>query len=286
MALDKLTSGQDRLCEWLSEDSDHIIEQCDDILSLKEYKEIEKQTCPLKKMQVLLKIIIQKGEDTCQIFMDILKKNQEQYKQLQPFFNSHLQHTVWSPTVAADNTSVVTAREITGVKAKSLNITTEVIGPGSNSSGIFGGQAAQANYSASGNSLICADKISYTTIDGDINLSATVKSSQHSAEGNRSLPSSQDPAVKTIREHKDGLIDCLMGDCVFILNRVHARGIITSRQYQNLKDLQRSEETVVNLIDQVMSKGQQSCACLLNVLRESEVLETYPRLRDILKEPW
>ncbi|KAF3695124.1 hypothetical protein EXN66_Car010800 [Channa argus] len=75
-----------------------------------------------------------------------------------------------------------------------------------------------------------------------------------------------------------------MADCTFILNCVHTRDIITDREYQNLKDISKSEKTVINLLDLVMCKGQKSCTCLLEVLRESEVLKTYPQLRDIIKK--
>ncbi|XP_035517585.1 uncharacterized protein LOC118328088 isoform X1 [Morone saxatilis] len=96
--------------------------------------------------------------------------------------------------------------------------------------------------------------------------------------------SSQGPAVKIITEHKVELIVCLMADHSFILQHVHAKQIITDRQYQNMKHISQPEKTITNLIDQVICKGQETCSSFLEVLKQPDVLTTYPQLKHITKK--
>lgn len=86
-----------------------------------------------------------------------------------------------------------------------------------------------------------------------------------------------------ITEHKVELIECLMADHSFILQHVHAKHIVTDRQYQNLKHISQPEETVTNLIDQIILKGQRSCSLFLEILKEPDVLRTFPQLKEITK---
>lgn len=90
--------------------------------------------------------------------------------------------------------------------------------------------------------------------------------------------------MKTITEHKLELIDCLRADHSLILQHVHAKHIVTDRQYQNLKHILQPEETVTNLIDKLIVNGQNSCSLFLEVLKEPDILETYPQLREITKK--
>lgn len=85
--MDKLKSVQDKLCAGLSGDPDYILDQCGDILSVNEFREIQKQSSALDKMRVLLNIIIQKGEETCLRFIHILGQHKAHYHQLQRLFN-------------------------------------------------------------------------------------------------------------------------------------------------------------------------------------------------------
>ncbi|XP_037645550.1 uncharacterized protein si:dkey-10c21.1 isoform X1 [Sebastes umbrosus] len=186
-----------------------------------------------------------------------------------------------TPTLLADSNSVVIAREITNVTANSLSTKIET---GSSLTGNAVGPVLQADYTAHRGSVICADKISGGTL-GDIDLSVSVKTSQVCAGTvDEKLPSSQGSAVKMIIEHKVELIACLRADLSFILQHVHARHIVTDRQYQNLKHLSQPEETVINLIDQVIDKGQEYCLRFLDVLKDPDVLRTYPQLKDITKK--
>lgn len=88
--------------------------------------------------------------------------------------------------------------------------------------------------------------------------------------------------MRKIKKHKVELINCLMGD-VFILQCVHAKGILSPRQYGNLKHSSNPEQTVTNLIDLLMSKGEETCDQFLQILKDPEVDATYPQLKNIIK---
>ncbi|KAM4559418.1 uncharacterized protein PAE49_013832 [Odontesthes bonariensis] len=278
-AMDKLRSEQDRLSIWLSSDPDYIFDQCGDILTMNECKEVQKQTNATEKMAKLLKIIIDKGGNTCQSFLDILRQNQGRYQQLQQFFNSPI-HSSTTPTVFADKNSAVTCRKFTSSTAKSVSMKIETVrDPGRSPPGNAG--VSQADYTATGGSIICADQFSGVNIDGDINLSVSVKPSQaHAGAMEDTEQPPQGPDGKTIIKHKVELIGCLMVDPI-IVQHVCAKSIVTHKQYLGLKVLP-PEEAITKLIDQVIGKGEVTCAQFLEVLKKPEVLETYPQLKDIL----
>lgn len=89
--------------------------------------------------------------------------------------------------------------------------------------------------------------------------------------------------MRTIRQHKVELIDCLMADHSFILQHVHACDIVTDREYNKLKDSDTREKAVTELIDQVLAKGQNSCSRFIQVLKMPEILCTYPQLVEMTK---
>ncbi|XP_041858298.1 uncharacterized protein si:dkey-10c21.1 [Melanotaenia boesemani] len=282
--MDKLRSEQEKLSMWLSSDPDYILEQCGDILSINEWKEVQKQTAALQKTNKLLNIIIHKGGDTCQSFLEILRENEGRYQDLHQFFHPTTQGST-PPTVFADNSSAVTAREIKNLTAKDLTTTIEIESkPGGNPPRKA---ALQVTYTANNGSLICADRITDVSIDGSVNYSVSIRPRQpNPVTARHSGPSPQisnhkDPAVKWITDHKVKLISCLKAD-LFILQYVHEKEIVTDSQYDNLKHSSPPETTVINLIDQVIIKGQETCEKFLVVLKEPDVLNTYPQLKNIL----
>ncbi|XP_034077421.1 uncharacterized protein LOC117549532 [Gymnodraco acuticeps] len=284
--MDKLESVKARLCTWLSEDPDFILTKCGNMLLMNEFREAQKQSNALEKMEVLLSIIITKGDDTCHSFLDILKENQAHYKQLKQIFNPAPQKSA-APTAHADSCSVVTIREITDVKAETLNmeIKTEM-DPRSWKTGTAVGPVLQGDYTALNGSVICADKISDVKIDV-LNLSVSVKSVNTGRQDtatpsvDETLPSHQGPAAKMIISNKLRLIDCLSADPSFILQNVQQKNIVSNRQYGNLKDLSQREETIIKLIDLVIRKDEKACSLFLEVLKQPDILETYPNLNEI-----
>ncbi|XP_039673491.1 uncharacterized protein LOC120569614 isoform X6 [Perca fluviatilis] len=76
----------------------------------------------------------------------------------------------------ADSNSVVTDRTIKNIKGKKFKMAVETVSDaGSGPSGKAGGEVAQADCSARGGSVICTDRISDVHVDGDIDVSVTVK---------------------------------------------------------------------------------------------------------------
>ncbi|XP_029386775.1 uncharacterized protein LOC115062285 [Echeneis naucrates] len=277
--MDKLKSKKERLCELLSRDPSYILEQCGDILSMNEFKEVQKQSSAPEKMSMLLKIIIEKGGDHCETFWDILRQHQNHYGQLPQLLCSSTQGSP-APTIFADSGSVVTMKEIANVSAKTMKFRIEAA-PGSYPSGNVGGHFPRADYCAQGGSVITADKISGVTVD-EIDFTVSLKpTSGHAGPAYGTPPSSQGPAVKLILKHKSELIDCLRADPSFILQHTHARNIVTDREYQNLKCINQPEEAVIKLIDKVIDKGQEYCSAFNELLREREIVSTYPKLKGI-----
>ncbi|KAA8593164.1 hypothetical protein FQN60_009280 [Etheostoma spectabile] len=93
------------------------------------------------------------------------------------------------------------------------------------------------------------------------------------------------PSVETIISHKLELVECLRADRSFILQHVYTKQIVTDRQYQRLKHISQPEESVNELIDQVIVRGQESCSLFLEVLKEPGILQTYPQLK-LITEKW
>ncbi|XP_042281374.1 uncharacterized protein si:dkey-10c21.1 isoform X2 [Thunnus maccoyii] len=122
-----------------------------------------------------------------------------------------------TPTQSADDSSVVTAREITNTKAKSINMKIETVSqPGSRASGNVVGQFPKADLVAQRNSVICADKITNVNIDGDIDMSVSVKppkacagagASSQSEDWERGEISSSAPSEGTVDETMSSYMD-------------------------------------------------------------------------------
>ncbi|KAM9709574.1 uncharacterized protein ACNS7B_023829 isoform 1-T1 [Menidia menidia] len=298
--MDKLRSELDSLSVWLSEDPDYIIDECGDILTVNEYKEVKKQANASDKMKMLLNTIIDQGGDTCRSFLDILKKSQEHYPQLEQFFNPRSHGS--NPSVFADKSSVVTAQRFCNTTAKSLSMKIEAVtNPKMSPSGNAG--ISKANYTATDGSIICADEFRNVNIDGSIDISVSVKPSQDPTgvvEETEHLPQKsklfskssiqnkkylkcykKDPDVKMIIDNKIKLADCLMADR-YILQHAQQDGVICLREYNNIKEHLSPEIFATNLIDTVIGKGTISCSKFLQVLKKADVLETYPQLKEIL----
>ncbi|XP_071382795.1 uncharacterized protein [Centroberyx affinis] len=282
--MDTLKSMQDKLCMWLSSDPEYILDQCGDILSRNQFRKVEQQSSAVEKMRMLLKIIIEMGEDTCQRFYDILKQHQAHYQQLQQFFADNAQGSC-RPKVFADNNSVVTTREIKDVKAKSFSMRIDTGSRSTEScqSGeIAAGQAPQADYVARSGGVICADKISGVTIDGAMDFSVqTSYASAAKPKAVERMPSSQGPSAKTIQKHKVELTECLRAEPSLILQHVHAESIVRDDQYQRVMNIPQPEDKVIYLIDRLIDNGEESCSPFLKLLENAEILNTYPKLKKI-----
>ncbi|XP_034559170.1 caspase-8-like [Notolabrus celidotus] len=91
-------------------------------------------------------------------------------------------------------------------------------------------------------------------------------------------------AKDTVRRNKIVIQTTLCGDYTLILNKVLEQKLITGREYNNLKSINKEtlEGHAVELVDKIMNKGEESCQAFLNLLQTDEdIKETYPELKNI-----
>lgn len=91
-------------------------------------------------------------------------------------------------------------------------------------------------------------------------------------------------AKDTVRRNKTAIQTTLCADHRLILNKVHENNLITGREYNNLKSINKEdvEGHVVELVDKIMYKGEDSCQVFLNLLQTDEDIKaTYPELKNI-----
>lgn len=104
--------------------------------------------------------------------------------------------------------------------------------------------------------------------------------------------SAKKTATETLKRNKTKLIDVLCIDYPFILNKVQENKLITSREYTNLKSINKEHVAghVVELVDKIMNKGEETCQNFLELLQTDDIVETYPglksmKLHDVLLKP-
>uniref|UniRef100_A0A3Q3N4G9 CARD domain-containing protein n=1 Tax=Mastacembelus armatus TaxID=205130 RepID=A0A3Q3N4G9_9TELE len=80
------------------------------------------------------------------------------------------------------------------------------------------------------------------------------------------------------------LLKLFCTDYGLILNKVQEKGLITSREYTNLKSINKEdvEGHVVGLLDKIMGKGENTCQDFLKLLEtDKDIKATYPDLKNI-----
>lgn len=88
----------------------------------------------------------------------------------------------------------------------------------------------------------------------------------------------------TVRRNKTLIEDILCADYGLILNKVDEKGLITRREYNNLKSINREDTWghVVELVDKILNKGDDTCRGFLDLLQTDEdIKSTYPGLRNL-----
>ncbi|XP_067331280.1 caspase-3-like isoform X2 [Channa argus] len=91
-------------------------------------------------------------------------------------------------------------------------------------------------------------------------------------------------AKDTVRNNKTKILEILCGDRSLILNKVHEKNLITGREYQNLKIIYGKDEEghVTELVDKIMTKGENTCQYFLTLLQTDEdIKSTFPELKNI-----
>ncbi|XP_035993875.1 caspase-8-like isoform X1 [Fundulus heteroclitus] len=91
-------------------------------------------------------------------------------------------------------------------------------------------------------------------------------------------------ARDALRRNKTKLLDVLCGDRILILQKVFEENLITLRDYNNLKGINKENDEghVVELVDKIMNKGEETCQLFLNLLQtDADIKTTYPDLRNM-----
>ncbi|XP_061747136.1 caspase-8-like isoform X2 [Nerophis ophidion] len=89
-------------------------------------------------------------------------------------------------------------------------------------------------------------------------------------------------AKDTMRNRKVFIQTTLCGDYRLILNKVLENKLVTTREYNNLKSICKEdvEGHVVELVDKIVNKGEDTCQAFLSLLQTDEDLQTtFPELR-------
>lgn len=86
--------------------------------------------------------------------------------------------------------------------------------------------------------------------------------------------------IQRIQQNKVFLIDTLTVEAEFILQHVHEAKLITQRDYNNLSDIPKREKRVIELLDKLMGKGNETCRQFIDLLRQDSILESFPALKD------
>lgn len=92
--------------------------------------------------------------------------------------------------------------------------------------------------------------------------------------------------VGTVRRNKTKLGSILCADYGLILNKVDESGLITRRDYTNLKSIPGSDAWghAVELVDKIINKGEATCRAFLDLLHtDDDIKSAYPELG---KLPW
>ncbi|XP_030636189.1 NACHT, LRR and PYD domains-containing protein 12-like [Chanos chanos] len=88
--------------------------------------------------------------------------------------------------------------------------------------------------------------------------------------------------MQTVRENKTILADILSADIGFVLQHAQQRELITDREYRNLNVPSHTREQIsISLLDILMSKCDKTCQKFISLLREPDILRTFPRLEDL-----
>ncbi|XP_056149596.1 caspase-8-like [Lampris incognitus] len=91
-------------------------------------------------------------------------------------------------------------------------------------------------------------------------------------------------AHDNIRRNKTALQDILSADYKRILDKVFENKLVTTREYNNLKDISREdvEGHVTRLVDKIMNKGDDICRAFLHIIKTDEdIKNTFPKLGHI-----
>lgn len=85
---------------------------------------------------------------------------------------------------------------------------------------------------------------------------------------------------KVIKKSKPKLINWLRLDPIHILQYVQADDLITESEYDELKSMPVPRDMAIKLLDIILGKGENVCRMFLNLLKDDDVNEFSPELRE------
>ncbi|KAL7826173.1 hypothetical protein SRHO_G00339110 [Serrasalmus rhombeus] len=92
--------------------------------------------------------------------------------------------------------------------------------------------------------------------------------------------------MQTLLERKTFFIDTLSADASFVLQHAEESKIITKREYNNLNHPNHTQENIIiNLLDKVMNKGDDTCLRFLKLLQDNKLQENFPGLKEHFRPP-
>ncbi|XP_016375720.1 uncharacterized protein LOC107714395 isoform X4 [Sinocyclocheilus rhinocerous] len=86
-----------------------------------------------------------------------------------------------------------------------------------------------------------------------------------------------------ILENKPKLIKWLSSDSELFLQYVQAKKLITMSQYSELMDMTAKERVIIRLLDIILGRGENVCRKFLDLLKDDDVNEISPELREWIK---
>ncbi|XP_016394731.1 uncharacterized protein LOC107728915 isoform X3 [Sinocyclocheilus rhinocerous] len=89
--------------------------------------------------------------------------------------------------------------------------------------------------------------------------------------------------AEIIVKNKLSLIKWLSSDHVILLQHVQVNQLIPTAQYRELMDMTGKDRVVIKLLDIILGKGENVCRDFLDLLKNDDVNELYPELREWIK---
>ncbi|TRY82803.1 hypothetical protein DNTS_025571 [Danionella cerebrum] len=87
-------------------------------------------------------------------------------------------------------------------------------------------------------------------------------------------------SIERILENKMFLLETLSVEAKIILQWVHQKKLIPDRDYRNLSDCSQRENMIIDLLDKLMGRGEETCRLFIQLLKQEQVQEIFPRLKD------
>ncbi|KAK2849815.1 hypothetical protein Q7C36_008598 [Tachysurus vachellii] len=85
--------------------------------------------------------------------------------------------------------------------------------------------------------------------------------------------------MEIITHNKVKLIQWLCGE-ELVLQHVHARKLVTQKEYIKVKSIQDPSANITELLDIILQKGDLVCVAFLELLKNDDVNESRPELKD------